>query len=306
MNTACAKGPGRTIRDLPDVVVAAVTVPPVTGPDGATLAPGFTIPSQAVDTGCVVLYDAPGGCLGAVRISAASIPPVTIPSSVVPASGSQPARTFAAVSVAGASAPEAYTPQACQVEDSGKLPAVTRKGAVRKGIARNGAARPGGSAGGVRVDTVRIPPVRLPDVDVEPGRLESRKLSGRSEVDVLTGEGTVSYVAPGNVLFDTDKSEIRRDAEAALRDIAAQIKAKTPNARLRVEGHTDDRGDETYGLRLSERRARAVASWLVKSAGFKADRITTKGFGEAAPAVPNTSAANRQKNRRVVITVVGS
>ncbi len=306
MNTACAKGLGRTIRDLPDLVVAAVVVPPVTGPDGATLVPGFTIPSQVVDAGCVVQYDAPGGCLGAVRISAASIPPATIPESVLPASGSQPAKTFAAVHVEGASAPESYTPQACQVEDDGELPAVTRKGVVREGVARNGAARPGGSQSSVRVETVRIPPVRLPDIDVDPGRLESRKLKGRSDVDVFTGNGAVSYVAPGNVLFDTDKSAIRRDAEAALRDIAAQIKAKTPNARLRVEGHTDDRGDETYGLRLSERRARAVADWLIKSAGFKADLITTKGFGETAPAVPNTSAANRQKNRRVVITVLGS
>ena len=80
----------------------------------------------------------------------------------------------------------------------------------------------------------------------------------------------------------------------------------SPSARLQVEGHTDDRGDETYGQRLSERRARAVADWLVRSAGFKTDKISTKGFGETAPAVPNTSAANRQKNRRVVITVLDS
>jgi outer membrane protein OmpA-like peptidoglycan-associated protein len=294
------------VRELPDVVVPAVTVPPVPGPGGATLIEGFTIPAQVVDAGCVVTYDAPGGCLGAVRISAASIPPATIPESVLPASGSRSARTFAAVVVPGVEAPGASAPQACQVEESGELPAVTRRGVVRKGVARNGAARPGGDAGGVRVETVRLEPVRLPDVDIEPGRLESRKLKGRSDVDVLTGEGTVSYVAPGNVLFDTDESAIRPDAGAALRSIAAQIRAKTPNARLRVEGHTDDRGDETYGLRLSERRARSVADWLVKSAGFRADRITTKGFGETAPAVPNTSAANRQKNRRVVITVVGS
>jgi outer membrane protein OmpA-like peptidoglycan-associated protein len=42
---------------------------------------------------------------------------------------------------------------------------------------------------------------------------------------------------------------------------------------------------------------------LVRSEGFKSTLISTKGFGETAPAVPNTSAANRQKNRRVVLTV---
>ncbi|MGH3368678.1 MAG: OmpA family protein, partial [Nocardioidaceae bacterium] len=216
------------------------------------------------------------------------------------------------VNIAGVEAPAAFTMQVCQVEDDGALPTVTRKGVVRRGVARSGAARPGGTHRGtcdgssceIRVETVRIPPVRLPDVDVDPGRLESRKLPGQGRVDVLTGDDKISYVAPGDVLFDTDQAVIRPDAAKALRDIAAQIRARTPNARLRVEGHTDDRGDETYGLRLSERRAQAVATWLIRSAGFRSSQLTTKGFGEQAPAVPNTSDANRQKNRRVVITVV--
>jgi outer membrane protein OmpA-like peptidoglycan-associated protein len=46
-----------------------------------------------------------------------------------------------------------------------------------------------------------------------------------------------------------------------------------------------------------------VAAWLVRTEHFQQALITTKGFGETAPAVPNTSDANRQKNRRVVITL---
>jgi outer membrane protein OmpA-like peptidoglycan-associated protein len=120
---------------------------------------------------------------------------------------------------------------------------------------------------------------------------------------VFTGDDKVSYVAPGDVLFDTDQATIRPDAAKALHAIAAKIKASHPNARLRVEGHTDDRGDAAYGMRLSERRAAAVAAWLISSEHFSKALIATKGFGETAPAVPNTSDANRQKNRRVVITV---
>jgi outer membrane protein OmpA-like peptidoglycan-associated protein len=305
------------VRELPDVVVPAITMPPLTGPDQTghqvTLVDGLTIPAQLVDAGCAIHYDAPGGCLGAVRISAANIPPTTIPASVLKSVGPAPQQEFGAVTVAGVAAPAVYSPQVCQVETSGRLPAVTRNGVVREGVSRNGAARPGGKrksacdASGcvpeVRVEPVRIPAVRLPDVDVDPARLESRKLSGQN-IDVFTGEGKTSYVAPGDVLFDTDQATIRPDAAHALRAIAAQIKIRTPNARLRVEGHTDNRGDETYGLRLSERRARAAANWLVINAEFKATLISTKGFGEAAPVVPNTSAANRQKNRRVVITVL--
>jgi outer membrane protein OmpA-like peptidoglycan-associated protein len=315
--TDCAPGPDKKVRELPDVVVPAVTVQPLTGPDQSgqqvTLVDGLTIPAQVVDAGCVIQYDAPGGCLGAVRITAATIPPVTIPASVLKSVGPTPQEEFGAVTVQGVTAPAVYSPQVCQVETKGRLPAVTRRGIVRAGVSRNGTARPGGQrrsacdASGcvpeVRVETVRIQAVRLPDVDVDPARLESRKLPGQ-DVDVFTGEGKTSYVAPGDVLFDTDQATIRPDAARALRAIAVQIEKRSLGARLRVEGHTDDRGDETYGLRLSERRARAVADWLVSNAGFKADMISTKGFGEAAPAVPNTSAANRQRNRRVVISVL--
>jgi outer membrane protein OmpA-like peptidoglycan-associated protein len=229
---------------------------------------------------------------------------VTIPESTVPGSG----KTFSAVTVPGVEAPAVNSPLVCQVENAGVLPTVTRKGVVRRGVARNGSARPGGrvKADGdrpeFRVESVKIPAVRLPAVDIDPIRLESRKLPGQN-VDVFTGDDKVSYVAPGDVLFDTDQATIRPDAAKALHAIAVKIKAAYPKARLRVEGHTDDRGDATYGLRLSERRAAAVAAWLVRNEHFDRALMTTKGFGETAPAVPNTSDANRQKNRRVVITV---
>jgi outer membrane protein OmpA-like peptidoglycan-associated protein len=297
-NPDCVAGPGKTIRQLPDITVPAVTIAPVKSGDESVVE-GFTIPAQTIDAGCVIQYDAPGGCLGAIRITGASIPAATIPESRVSDSG----KVYAAVTVSGVDAPAVNSPQVCQVETNGVLPTVTRKGVVRRGVSRPGTARPGGSENGVKVETVKLEPARLPDVDVDPARLESRKLPGQDKVDVFTGEGKISYVAPGDVLFDTEQWTIRPDAARALHAIALKIKAGSPNARLRVEGHTDDRGDATYGLRLSERRAQAVATWLIRNEKFLASLITTKGFGETAPAVPNTSDANRQKNRRVVITV---
>jgi outer membrane protein OmpA-like peptidoglycan-associated protein len=304
----CVAGPGRTVQKVAAIQVPAVVVPPVTYTDKSgqqqTAVEGFTIPAQSIDAGCVVRYDAPGGCLGAIKISAAVVPPVTIPESTVTGSG----KSFAAVTVPGVTAPAVSSPLVCQVENAGVLPTVTRRGVVRRGVARNGTARPGGrvKADGdrpeFRVESVKLPAVRLPDVDVDPVRLESRKLPGE-DVDVFTGDDKVSYVAPGDVLFDTDQATIRPDAAKALHAIAVKIKAAHPNARLRVEGHTDDRGDAAYGMRLSERRAAAVAAWLIRTEHFSKALITTKGFGETAPAVPNTSDANRQKNRRVVITV---
>jgi outer membrane protein OmpA-like peptidoglycan-associated protein len=313
---ACRPAPGRSVEQLADVAVPPVVVPAVEVA-GRVLVEGFTVPAQVVDAGCVLRYDAPGGCLGAVEVTGASIPAATIPQSVVEEStlgdSVVAAKVFAAVTAPAVSVPGAYAPQVCRVERDGELATVSRAGIVREGVARNGIARSGGvrprqcddsdCVPEVTVGTVRLEPVRLPGVDVEPARLRSRELPGEQDLDVLTGASGTAYVAPARVLFETDRAEIRPQAAAALRTIARRIRRGSPVGTLLVEGHTDDRGDASYGLDLSERRAEAVADWLVTAAGFPRGILTTRGFGEAAPVVPNTSDANRQQNRRVVITV---
>jgi len=298
ISSECAAGEGRVVEQLPDIVVPAVVVPAVTDDDGDIVLDAFTIPAQLVDAGCVIRYDAPGGCLGAVTITGATIPAVTIPGAEVGG------RVFSEVTAPSVSLPSVKAERACQVEEDGKLATVSRDGIVREQLSRYGTARSGGIVDGVEIPTVRLEPVRLPDVDVDPARLARRDLPGQKDVMVMTGEGRTAYVAPSGVLFDTDQASLRPDATAALLAIARQIKAAAPGAHLLIEGHTDDRGDEAYGVTLSERRAEAVAAWLVNTGGFKRSLITTRGLGETAPVVPNTNDANRQKNRRVVITVL--
>ncbi|SFC54813.1 Outer membrane protein OmpA [Flexibacter flexilis DSM 6793] len=65
-----------------------------------------------------------------------------------------------------------------------------------------------------------------------------------------------------------------------------------------VEGHTDDVGTEESNDKLSQKRVDEVQNELT-IVGVPADRIQTVGYGERQPIVPNTSAANRKKNRRV-------
>ena len=314
----CRPAPGRRVTQLDDVRVDAVEVPPVLDEDGEVAIEGFTIPAQLVDAGCVIRFDAAGGCLGAVTITAATIPAATIPASVLPEAELPEGEVVDAQEFPEAVAPEvsrpaSFSPEVCQAQQDGELLTVSRAGAVREGFSRSGVARSGGSRGrqcdgegcvaGVFVPTVRLEPVRLPDVDVDPGRLESRTLPGASEVDVLAGEGRVSYVAPSRVLFATDSSRIRPEADESLAAILRRIRAAFPDGRLLIEGLTDDRASRRYNLDLSRRRADAVADWFVE-AGFPGSRIRTRGLGEADPVVPNTSAANRAQNRRVVITVL--
>jgi len=110
-----------------------------------------------------------------------------------------------------------------------------------------------------------------------------------------------------DVLFDFDKADLKPEAKPALEKVAAVLKS-FPQARTRIEGHTDGKGDEAYNQKLSERRAESVRKWLAENgAGAK---IATQGFGRKKPVAPNTTKdgkdnpEGRQKNRRVEIVVV--
>jgi outer membrane protein OmpA-like peptidoglycan-associated protein len=74
--------------------------------------------------------------------------------------------------------------------------------------------------------------------------------------------------------------------------------------RVRVEGHTDDQGDDAYNKRLSQRRAEAVVAYLARK-GVARDRLEPMGFGEERPKAPNASKEGRATNRRVELVIVG-
>lgn len=107
----------------------------------------------------------------------------------------------------------------------------------------------------------------------------------------------------GDVLFDTGKYTLRQEAREKLARFAG-IVLNYPALRLAMEGHTDSTGSDELNQRLSEQRAGAVSEFLATQ-GIAADRMTTKGYGPTMPVAENTTAAGRQKNRRVEIVVSG-
>lgn len=92
-------------------------------------------------------------------------------------------------------------------------------------------------------------------------------------------------------------------AGALLDQIAAVIKANPQVRRVRVEGHTDNLGDEEMNVDLSERRAERVRFELAKR-GVERDRMLPRGFGSTRPIAPNTTKDGRKKNRRVEFRVI--
>jgi outer membrane protein OmpA-like peptidoglycan-associated protein len=113
-----------------------------------------------------------------------------------------------------------------------------------------------------------------------------------------------------DVLFDFDKADILPKAEDTLKKAAALIAERgSDRTTVRIEGHTDAKGDDAYNQRLSERRAQSVASWFSRQGGLGGFEFQSTGKGETQPVAPNTRTdgsddpEGRQKNRRVEIVV---
>ena len=103
------------------------------------------------------------------------------------------------------------------------------------------------------------------------------------------------------VLFDTNKSTIKPESKEALEAIH-QIMHEYSNTIFHIEGHTDSVGSDQYNLQLSKERAAAVREWLVNN-GIPSNRLTSEGYGETRPIDNNNTAAGRQNNRRVEISL---
>lgn len=84
-----------------------------------------------------------------------------------------------------------------------------------------------------------------------------------------------------------------------LNDVLAVLSAN-PDWQLRIEGHTDNVGDQAANLKLSNARAAAVAAWLTGK-GVDATRLTIAGLGDTQPVGENTTEEGRARNRRVVL-----
>jgi outer membrane protein OmpA-like peptidoglycan-associated protein len=105
----------------------------------------------------------------------------------------------------------------------------------------------------------------------------------------------------GDVLFDTNKSDLRSGALFTIDKLAAFL-AEYPNRKVMIEGFTDSRGSEEYNQELSVRRAESVQNALVAK-GTDSGRIMVRGYGEAFPVANNATAEGQQRNRRVEVIV---
>ncbi len=123
----------------------------------------------------------------------------------------------------------------------------------------------------------------------------------KSIITAFEPVGTVKFL---NIEFEFNKAAINPSSMPMIEEVATAMN-NNKNITIKVCGHTDDKGDEEYNLKLSRERAIAVKHAL-ESYGVDGDRIKIEGKGEGAPLVPNTNEENRAKNRRTEFIVISN
>ena len=160
------------------------------------------------------------------------------------------------------------------------------------------AQRKGCPAGDRDKDTVPDPVDACPD---KPGAPSTDPKKNGCPGLVSMTSGQIVIVKP--VFFATNKDVILQQSFEVLTSVSEALKFAKNIKKIRVEGHTDNRGKVAHNVDLSDRRAKSVMKWLVEH-GIDQSRLEAQGFGPSHPIADNKTADGRAKNRRVDFIII--
>ena len=131
---------------------------------------------------------------------------------------------------------------------------------------------------------------------------DMREALAASESAAIRLEGDLLAISlKGDVTFDYDSATVRPGLYTEI-DRISDVLVKYPQTVIRVEGHTDSTGSESYNMELSQRRADSVKNLIVQR-GVSLARMETIPYGESMPIADNSTETGRTMNRRVEIKV---
>jgi outer membrane protein OmpA-like peptidoglycan-associated protein len=139
------------------------------------------------------------------------------------------------------------------------------------------------------------------------GNMDKKAKELEEEVDGVTVQRVEEGIAvsfDSGILFDFDSATLRREGNENLRKLVT-ILNRDKDTTLMIVGHTDSRGEASYNLTLSERRAQSASTYMI-SQGLASSRIQITGRGEYEPLSENETDAGRQKNRRIEVAIYAS
>lgn len=124
-----------------------------------------------------------------------------------------------------------------------------------------------------------------------------RDLKLNKKIELVKDRGAVVLRVDAAVLFDSGSRSLNAEADPVLRKVAELVRPLPLN--LKVEGHTDDRGNELDNWELSVGRAVSVLRFLAVNQLLPLSRLAATGYGSQKPLFPNNSDRERALNRRV-------
>jgi OmpA-OmpF porin, OOP family len=138
------------------------------------------------------------------------------------------------------------------------------------------------------------------DLRIPAGRMEDHLLAFIQDPSKPADDTT--WFDFDRLLFDTDSATLQPSSQEQLHNVAEILKAY-PNVHVKIGGYTDNTGDASHNLQLSQQRADDVKQQLV-AMGIAGDRLEAQGYGEDHPVADNSTADGRQKNRRISLRVL--
>jgi outer membrane protein OmpA-like peptidoglycan-associated protein len=117
------------------------------------------------------------------------------------------------------------------------------------------------------------------------------------------GEG-IRITFDSGILFDVGSYTLKDEAKANIKELS-RVLNKYDDTNVLIEGHTDNTGPDEMNMKLSEKRADAVADYA-KSLGVAGMRMAVKGYGETQPLEDNATEEGRRQNRRVEIAIMAN
>ena len=137
-------------------------------------------------------------------------------------------------------------------------------------------------------------------MDVQARKLRQELLN--TGVQVSTENGQIRLIMPSNITFDTDSAVFKPNFNPIL-DSVAKVFKEYDKTIVQITGHTDSTGTLAHNNTLSQQRAAAVATYLINR-GVASSRISAAGMGPNQPIATNDTAAGREQNRRVEISII--
>ncbi len=128
-------------------------------------------------------------------------------------------------------------------------------------------------------------------------RTKLRELKLNKKIKLVKDRGAVVLRVDEAVLFESNQSRLQPEAEPILRKVAEMVRPLPLN--VKIEGHTDDRGNEMNNWNLSVGRAVAVLRFMATNQLIPLNRMSATGYGSQKPLFPNASEQERALNRRV-------